>query len=106
MGQKQTQPHVWMMSALPAIADMCGAQADVRFVPIADSAPQQQSYSICAITHAACSNSGRRCVVSENVILSFGRLVTGEAVFVQCLVAGFSVLKVSEPPAARRGVLF
>ena len=44
--------------------------------------------------------------MSENVILSFGRLVTGEAGFVQYLVAGFSVLKVSEPPAARRGVLF
>ena len=50
--------------------------------------------------------SGRRCVVSENVVLSFGRLVTGEAGFVQCLVARFSILEVSEPPPARRGVFF
>jgi hypothetical protein len=51
-------------------------------------------------------SSGRRCVVSENVVVSLGGLVAREAGFVQCLVAGFSVLKVSEPPASRRGILF
>jgi hypothetical protein len=44
--------------------------------------------------------------VSENEVVSFDRLVAAEAGFVQCLVARFSVLKVTEPPAARRGVLF
>jgi hypothetical protein len=39
--------------------------------------------------------------------MSFDRLVAAEAGFVQwCLVARFSVLKVTEPPAARRDVLF
>ena len=38
-----TQPSAYssveLMSALPPKADMCSAQADVRFVPIADIAP-------------------------------------------------------------------
>ena len=35
LGQKQTGA-VHGMSALPPIADMCGAKRDVRFVPKAD----------------------------------------------------------------------
>jgi hypothetical protein len=66
----------------------------------------QRSYSISAATHVACFSSGPSCIVSENEVVSFGRLVAAEAGFVQCLVARFSVLKVTEPPAARRGVLF
>ena len=36
MGQKRTFAVQKRMSALPPIADMCGAKRDVRFVPIAD----------------------------------------------------------------------
>ena len=36
LGQKQTFALQKVMSALPPIADMCGAFSDVRFVPIAD----------------------------------------------------------------------
>jgi hypothetical protein len=36
LGQKQTFAVQTIMSALPPIADMCGATRDVRFVPIAD----------------------------------------------------------------------
>ena len=36
LGQKQTCAAHKLMSALPPIADMCGAARDVRFVPIAD----------------------------------------------------------------------
>ena len=36
LGQKQTFAMQNGMSALPPIADMCGAPAHVRFVPIAD----------------------------------------------------------------------
>jgi hypothetical protein len=36
LGQKQTFALQNGMSALPPIADMCGAKRDVRFVPIAD----------------------------------------------------------------------
>ena len=36
LGQKQTFAAQDVMSALPPKADMCGALADVRFVPIAD----------------------------------------------------------------------
>ena len=36
LGQKQTSSNLRPMSALPPIADMCSAQANVRFVPIAD----------------------------------------------------------------------
>ena len=39
LGQKQTFAAQNVMSALPPIADMCGALGDVRFVPIADIAP-------------------------------------------------------------------
>ena len=38
LGQKQTCAAQKVMSALPPKADMCGAQADVRLVPIADIA--------------------------------------------------------------------
>ena len=37
LGQKQTFAVQQRMSALPPIADMCGALAYVRFVPIADT---------------------------------------------------------------------
>ena len=37
LGQKQTCAAQKVMSALPPKADMCGANRDVRFVPIADS---------------------------------------------------------------------
>jgi len=66
----------------------------------------RESYSISAVADAACFDSGRRSVVSENEVVSFGGLVAWEAGFVQGLIARFSVFKVSEPPAARRGVLF
>ena len=36
LGHKQTFAVQNVMSALPPIADMCGALADVRYVPIAD----------------------------------------------------------------------
>jgi len=36
LGHKRTFCDVGAMSALPPIADMCGAKRDVRFVPIAD----------------------------------------------------------------------
>jgi len=39
LGQKQTYAMHKGMSALPPIADMCSAQAYVRFVPIADIPP-------------------------------------------------------------------
>jgi hypothetical protein len=42
LGQKQTFAVQNVMSALPSIADICSAQAHVRFVPIAD----MLSYSI------------------------------------------------------------
>jgi len=43
--------------------------------------------------------------MSEDKVAIFGRFVAGEAGFVQRLVARFAVLKVTEPPSARRGVL-
>jgi hypothetical protein len=36
LGQKQTFALQKVMSALPPMADICSAQAHVRFVPIAD----------------------------------------------------------------------
>ena len=36
LGHKQTYAVQKHMSALPPIADMCGAKRDVRLVPIAD----------------------------------------------------------------------
>ena len=39
LGQKRTFAVQNVMSALPPKADMCGALADVRFVPIADIVP-------------------------------------------------------------------
>ena len=46
LGQKQTFAVQKGMSALPPIADMCGATRDIRFVPIADS----EEMSGCAAT--------------------------------------------------------
>ena len=43
--------------------------------------------------------------MSENVVVSFGRHVTGEAGLAQRPVARLFAYKVSEPPAARRGIL-
>jgi hypothetical protein len=39
LGHKRTYAVQKEMSALPPKADMCGALAHVRFVPIADIAP-------------------------------------------------------------------
>ena len=39
LGQKQTFASQEAMSALLPIADICGAQAHVRYVPIADMCP-------------------------------------------------------------------
>ena len=48
-----------------------------------------------------------RCVMSEDQVASFDRLVAGKAGFERRLFGRFAVLvKLSEPPAARRGVLF
>src|SRR5580698_5750796 len=47
-----------------------------------------------------------RRVAGEDIVAIFRRRVAGEAGLVQRLVARLSVLKVSEPPAGRRGVLF
>jgi hypothetical protein len=51
-------------------------------------------------------SSGRRGVVSENVVAIFCRLVAGEALFVQRLIPRFAIRKVGESPAAGRGVFF
>ena len=47
-----------------------------------------------------------RCVTGEDIIAIFRRRVAGEAGIVQRLAARFAVGKVSEPPAARRGVFW
>jgi hypothetical protein len=39
LGHKRTFHRVAAMSALPPIADMCGATRDVRFGPKADNEP-------------------------------------------------------------------
>ena len=44
--------------------------------------------------------------MSENVVMSFGRHVASEAGLMQCFVARFAVLEVTESPTARRSVLF
>jgi hypothetical protein len=52
-GQKQTFAMQNSMSALPPIADMCSAQADVRFVPIADilrNKPLKQKDRLAAVS--------------------------------------------------------
>jgi hypothetical protein len=43
--------------------------------------------------------------MSEDIVVIFRRRVTREAGLVQRLVTRLSVLEVSEPPSARRGVL-
>ncbi len=50
-------------------------------------------------------NSGRKCVVSENVVTILRRHVAGEAGFVQRLVPRSAVREVGESPTASRGVL-
>src|SRR5262249_5603252 len=52
------------------------------------------------------ADSGRRRVTREHEVAICGRLVAGEAGFVQRLVARFAVLEVGESPAAGRCVLF
>src|SRR5262245_1655122 len=56
-------------------------------------------------TIGACFSSGRRRVTGEDVVAIFGRLVTGEASFVQRLVAWFAILEVGKCPATSRRVL-
>src|SRR5688572_27265528 len=46
-----------------------------------------------------------RRVTGEDKIASFDRLVAGVALSHQGLTGGFAVVEVSEPPAARRGIL-
>jgi hypothetical protein len=50
-------------------------------------------------------SSGGRRVTGEDEVAIFGRLVAGEASFVQRLVARFAVLEVGKSPAVSRGVL-
>src|SRR5580704_17556042 len=51
-------------------------------------------------------NASRRgCITREHIIAIFHRNVAGKASFVQRLVARLSARKVSETPAARRGIL-
>ena len=51
------------MSALPPIADMCSAQAHVRFVPKADFPIQLHTFSVCLITR---HNERQLCHRSRN----------------------------------------
>ena len=44
--------------------------------------------------------------MGENVVTVFGWLVTGEALCMQRLIAGFAVREVGESPAAGRSVFF
>ena len=55
-GHKQTYAAQKVMSALPPIADMCGATRDVRFVPIADIA----AYSITSSARASIQGRPKR----------------------------------------------
>ena len=68
LGQKQTCAVQNVMSALPPIADMCGAQADVRLVPIADIC---DIYSITSSARA--STDGGMIIPSALAVL---RLIT------------------------------
>ncbi len=45
------------------------------------------------------------CVMREDEVTSLDLIVAGEAGFHERLVAGLAVFEVSEPPAARRGIL-
>ena len=62
LGQKQTCAVHQPMSALPPIADMCGALAHVCFVPIADIAPaannEAANYRIAAFLQSMRRASG------------------------------------------------
>src|SRR6266478_3700325 len=71
---------------------------------VASAVPAATAASV--LTSMAIVSFGLGCVLRENEVASFGRLVAGEAGFVQCFVGRFAVLKVTESPAARRGVLF
>ena len=51
-------------------------------------------------------SSRRGRVASENEVAIFCRLVAGEALCVQRLIAGFAVGEVGESPASGRSVLF
>ena len=94
----------------------------VRNTPSVEASPTQfratsRSFAAATVTIFAASkksipsrigvcHSGRRRVASENVVAIFPRLVAGEALFVQRLIAGFAVREVGKSPAAGRGVLF
>src|ERR1700722_16391039 len=45
-----------------------------------------------------------RCVMGEHKVTGFGGLVTGKTALENRLVGRFAVVKLSEPPAAGRGV--
>src|SRR5271165_2070753 len=47
-----------------------------------------------------------RCVTGKDKVLSFRRLVAGEAGLVLRLIGRFTVSKIPKPPATGRGVLF
>jgi hypothetical protein len=47
-----------------------------------------------------------RCVTGEDQVALFDSLVAGKAGFEHCLVGRFAVVKMSESPAAGRGVFF
>jgi len=52
LGQKRTCATQTGMSALPPIADMCGATRDVRFGPIADIGSSRQLRATSAVPMA------------------------------------------------------
>ena len=64
LGQKRTFALQNVMSALPPKADMCGATAHVRFVPIAD------------IDATSTLDTHSECHTGEALAMSFGQTVT------------------------------
>src|SRR5271165_4699711 len=47
-----------------------------------------------------------RCIMGEDKVASFDRLVAGKAGFKQRRVRSFAVFELSKPPAAGRGIFF
>ena len=76
-GQKQTFRTAITVSALPLKADMCSAQADVRYVPIAD---MTKFYSI--TTSAVASSAGD--IASPSALAAF-RFMTSSYFVGACL---------------------
>ena len=64
-----------------------------------------KGFRIHASTVHTAAETISRCVTGEDIVAIFRRRVAGEAGLVQRLVARLSARKVSEPPAACRGVL-